>query len=88
MMSRTLVILAALLVAAPASAMDLMDLYREASKHDARYAAARAQFRAMQEAVPQARAGVATNIRLDGALERYQDSVTGSRNFSFERRHR
>jgi len=42
----------------PVMAMDLMDLYREAKANDARFAAARAQFRVIQERVPQAKAGV------------------------------
>lgn len=46
-------------------AMDLMDLYREALANDAQYAAARAQYRAMQERVPLARAGVSPQVNLD-----------------------
>ena len=77
MMFRKLIIGALLVLpmsffAAAAAAMDLMDLYREASDHDARYAAARAQFRAAQEAVPQARAGAAREARLKGAVKRHR----------------
>lgn len=69
--------------------MDLMDLYRAAKVHDARHAAARAQFRVMQEAVPQARAGAAPNFSSDVAVKRYQyDGMAGCPNYSFGRRHR
>ena len=45
MSNRALVIVLMLLFCRPVLAMDLMDLYREAKANDARYAAAKAQFR-------------------------------------------
>ena len=57
-MIQVLLMLVVLLGAGRVAAMDLMDIYREARLNDARYAAARAQFRAEQERVPQARAGL------------------------------
>ncbi len=70
-MARAVLALTALLGAATASAVDLMDIYRDAVNNDARYSAARAQFRAMQERVPQARAGVAPRSQSEGAYTRY-----------------
>ena len=72
MIVRTLVALSMLLSAGVTLGMDLMDLYREAKANDARYAAARSQFRAMQERVPQARAGVAPEVDVDGGQRRYE----------------
>ena len=45
----------------PALAVDLLDVYRLARQNDTRTAAARADYRAMQERVPQARAGLVSN---------------------------
>lgn len=59
MPNRALAIVIMLLFCRPVLAMDLIDLYREAKANDARYAAAEAQFRVMQERVPLAKAGVA-----------------------------
>ncbi len=51
--------------AAPALAVDLLDIYREAQINDARFAAARAQYQSQQERLPQARAGLLPNINFD-----------------------
>ncbi|UCH46887.1 MAG: hypothetical protein JSU95_12365 [Betaproteobacteria bacterium] len=87
-MVRTLVGLLIWLAIGPVSAMDLMDLYQEAKANDARYAAARAQFRAMQELVPQAGAGVAPESYSDGTYWRYRYHKGGSPAFSSGRSHR
>ncbi|HEY7787082.1 MAG TPA: TolC family outer membrane protein [Casimicrobiaceae bacterium] len=57
--------LAAVLVAATScEAEDLMDVYREAQRNDPTVAAARANWEATQERVPQARAGLLPNVSL------------------------
>jgi len=63
MMVRTLAALAAFLGAVPVHAVDLLDIYHQAQMNDARHAAARAQFRAIQERVPQAKAGLRPDPR-------------------------
>ena len=68
------------------SAMDLMDLYSEARANDALYAAAQAQFRVMRERVPQARAGVAPDVNLDGTYKRYEYHEKGDFSAFFEGR--
>ena len=64
-LTRLLAIALIMLWCRPVLAMDLMDLYREAKANDARFAAANAQFRVMQERVPLAKAGVAPAAALD-----------------------
>lgn len=56
--------------AAPASAQALLQLYRDALANDPTYAAARAQYQANQEAVPQARAGLLPTVGLSATYER------------------
>ena len=53
-------------LAAPAAAEDLVQIYREAQKSDPTLAAARANWNATQERVPQARAGLLPNVGLSG----------------------
>ena len=55
-MKRVWWLAAGLLAAAPAYCADLISLYKEAQLQDAQYAAAKAQFIAAQERLPQARA--------------------------------
>ncbi|MFZ0105949.1 MAG: TolC family outer membrane protein [Thiobacillus sp.] len=55
---------------------NLSDAYRAAAVHDATYAAAQSAYRAAQERIPQARAGLLPNIGLN-ANTRYND-VEGS----------
>jgi outer membrane protein len=55
---------------------NLSDAYRAAAAHDATYAAAQSAYRAAQERIPQARAGLLPNIGLN-ANTRYND-VEGS----------
>jgi len=55
---------AALIVSAPSPAEDLMQIYREAQQNDPAIAAARANWEATQERVPQARAGLLPNVAL------------------------
>lgn len=89
MQVRVLAIVTTLFLAGTASAMDLMDLYREAKSHDARYAAAQAQFRAEREAVSLARAGVVPKSNSGGASMRHRHrDVAGFHSFSFGRWHR
>ena len=56
--------LAAVLVAGGASGEDLLQIYREAQSSDPQLAAARANWSATQERVPQARAGLLPNVAL------------------------
>ena len=55
---------AALMVSASCAAEDLMQIYREAQQNDPGIAAARANWEATQERVPQARAGLLPNAAL------------------------
>ena len=70
MMRRTtlaLACLAALAASSLACAEDLMDVYRSAQEHDPTVAAARANWEATQERVPQARAGLLPNVALSAS---------------------
>src|SRR5690242_13540871 len=58
---------AALIVSAPSAAEDLMQIYREAHQNDPAIAAARANWEATQERVPQARAGLLPNVALSAS---------------------
>jgi len=58
---------AALFVAAPARAEDLLQIYREAQVNDPTLAAARASWSATQELMPQARSGLLPNVSAAGA---------------------
>ena len=51
-----------LALAAPATAEDLLQIYREAQQADPSLAAARANWNATQERLPQARAGLLPNV--------------------------
>jgi outer membrane protein len=53
--------------AAPARAEDLLQIYREAQQNDPTLAAARANWEATQERVPQARAGLLPNVSLSAS---------------------
>src|SRR5512133_48134 len=57
----------ALGTAAPAWAEDLLQIYREAQLNDPTLAAARANWEATQERVPQARAGLLPNVNLSAS---------------------
>ena len=61
-------LVASLLHCAPVSAEDLMQIYREAERNDPALAAARANYQATKEAVPQARAGLLPNVSVTGAV--------------------
>jgi outer membrane protein TolC len=58
---------AALVVSASGRAEDLMQVYREAQQNDPAIAAARANWEATQERVPQARAGLLPNVALSAS---------------------
>ena len=75
MMLRTLLALVALLSTGSAQAIDLLELYREVRINDARYAAAQAQYRAMQERIPQARAGLLPKLDVDARAHRSRADV-------------
>src|SRR5438552_2389840 len=51
----------------PCSAEDLMQIYREAQRNDPAIAAARANWEATQERVPQTRAGLLPNVSLSAS---------------------
>src|SRR3954469_3946220 len=57
----------ALAVAASARAEDLLQIYRETQQNDPSLAAARANWEATQERVPQARAGLLPNVSLSAS---------------------
>ncbi len=69
---KTAFALMAFTVAAPALAIDLMDIYGQAQVNDASYAAAKAQYLAQQERVPQARAGLLPDINFEAGYN-YND---------------
>jgi len=60
------------LAGANARAFDLLDVFGQAQLNDARYAAAKAQYQATQERVPQARAGLLPNASFDARYD-YRD---------------
>jgi outer membrane protein len=64
-------------VAGPAAGEDLMQIYREAQKSDPGIAAAKAQWEATQEKVPQARAGLLPNVTASGlaGLNNYDATI-------------
>jgi outer membrane protein len=51
-----------------AGAADLVEIYRDALARDSQYAAARAQYEAVKERIPQARAGLLPFVNLTGDL--------------------
>ncbi len=59
--------LAIALAAPPLAAEDLIDIYREAQKQDPAIAVARANWQAVQEKVPQAKAGLLPQVALTGS---------------------
>ena len=59
--------IAALAASAPCAGEDLMQIYREAQQNDPAIAAARANWEATQERVPQARAGLLPNVALSAS---------------------
>jgi outer membrane protein len=63
---RLLPVLVVLGFAAPAGAADLLEIYRDALTQDSQYAAAKAQYQAVQERIPQARAGLLPFVNLTG----------------------
>ncbi|MHB0818821.1 TolC family outer membrane protein [Stutzerimonas stutzeri] len=71
--------------AALAPRTDLVSIYRQAVENNADLAAARAQFEAIREAVPQARAGLLPNLRAGAELSDTRtgvDTSAGSRTLS------
>ena len=72
MIVRLVIALVAFFVVAPVFAFDLLDVFRQAQLNDAAYAAAKAQYRAQQERLPQARAGLLPNINFDAGYD-YND---------------
>lgn len=77
--SRGLFLIAALAGAAGAGSAageDLLQIYREAQKSDPAIAAARSQWEATQERVPQARAGLLPNVAFQGAANLNQFDQT------------
>ena len=72
MLMRMVLTLSALLMATPALAVDLLQIYQDAQANDARYAAAKAAYQARQERLPQAKAGLRPSVNLD-ARYNYND---------------
>ncbi|MFN3985334.1 MAG: TolC family outer membrane protein [Rhodocyclaceae bacterium] len=69
-MKRTVAVCLATLFPSLAWSADLMEVYRDAVAHDARFAAAQAQFQAGQERVVQARAGLLPSIGASAGANR------------------
>jgi outer membrane protein len=88
-MKRISILVAALLAAGPAFSADLLAVYREASLQDAVYAAAKAQYIAAQERLPQGRALLLPNVNFAAganynSLEaEYKNSTFASGNRDF-----
>jgi outer membrane protein len=57
------------LIGRNANAIDLLDIFQQAQLNDAGYAAAKAQYQAQQERLPQARAGLLPNINFDAGYD-------------------
>ncbi len=76
--------LVTLIVAIPASAMELAEAYRRAQGHDARFAAARAAYAAGREQLPQARARLLPTVTLEAGKTNYDANVTYQGNTSFQ----
>ncbi len=68
-MVRLVIALVALLAVTPVAAFDLLDVFRQAQLNDAAYAAAKAQYQASQERIPQARAGLLPNASFDAGYD-------------------
>ncbi|HEX9392935.1 MAG TPA: TolC family outer membrane protein [Usitatibacteraceae bacterium] len=67
----------------PASAANLLDIYRDAKAQDPVYASSRASAEAGKEAYPQARAGLLPNLSLSGAYNRNERETTGIPKFDY-----
>ena len=72
MIIRIVIALIAYLTVTPVLAVDLLDIFALAQINDARYAAAKAQYLAQQERLPQARAGLLPDARFDAGYD-YND---------------
>jgi outer membrane protein len=81
-MKRISILVAALLAAAPALSADLLSVYREATLQDAVYAAAKAQYIAAQERLPQGRALLLPNVNI-GAGSDYNNADAQYKNSTF-----
>lgn len=68
---------AALFAMQPAIGADLLSVYRDALSNDPAYAAARAEYEATKERVPQARAGYLPNASLTGTVGRSRFEFDG-----------
>jgi len=67
-MKKLVTALFALLLSPAASAVDLLEVYREAAIQDAQYAAAKANYEAAKERLPQARAGLLPLVNATGEI--------------------
>jgi outer membrane protein len=67
-MKKLVTALFALLLSPAASAVDLLEVYREAAIQDAQYAAAKANYEAAKERLPQARAGLLPLVNATGEV--------------------
>jgi len=57
------------LIGRNANAIDLLEIFQQAQRNDAAYAAAQAQYQAQQERLPQARAGLLPNVNFDAGYD-------------------
>src|SRR6185436_13481196 len=74
----TSVIAVAAALAAPASAEDLLQVYRDAQRYDAVYAAARFTLEAGRERIPQGRALVLPTLNLTGNVTQQRVEIGSS----------
>src|SRR5260370_27469368 len=81
-MKRISILAVALLAAGPALSADLLAVYREATLQDAVYAAAKAQYIAAQERLPQGRALLLPNVNF-GAGADYNNADAQYKNSTF-----
>ena len=73
----------ALLAAFPAAGADLLSVYRDALVSDPVYQAARAQYTATSERLPQARAGYLPFVNANAAITRYAIDRAGTPEFDY-----
>lgn len=76
-MNRASLLIGAWLCAAPACGADLLSLYREAQIQDAQFAAAKAQFIASQERLPQGRALLLPNVAFEAGYDWNRVDIDG-----------
>lgn len=72
---RRIALALSLALPAVAQAADLLEIYRQAQSRDAQFAAARAQLQAIQERVPQGRAGLLPSVSASASASRNDTDI-------------